>query len=471
MNWHRLRHMLAPRELRLLSLKFQDRRQEQIFQIKWIRATRGLNYLWGACAIIFYVIMTVVTDHYTSHVDNNYFWFRIIIGVPLLIGLTAYKEWGRYTAQITMIYFLICAYTIFSISLIQFYLSAERDSVVLLLEMAAIFVFAQHFSRILFVWNLMFSVPCSTVTIIAIYLKGPKTNLPFLPVIVTVVVLTLTGLFSCYSREVFVRRNFATMRNLERQNERANKLAEEAQGANEAKSRFLATVSHELRTPLNAILGYSEMINLGIAERLGKEKISEYASYIHDSGANLLKLVNQILHFTKSELIDRTVKPEILDVVDRLQGIAAQLQPLAAQSGSTIQLNLRNDLPTLIADPDRLRQMVTNLATNALKFSPAGANIDISAQQLNDNSLVIEVRDFGIGMDPLLLEYVLEPFTQLDDGLNRINDGLGIGLPLTKSLMEAHGGRLELESKPGKGTLAKLIFPPEAVKVREPKVA
>ncbi|MBT3333247.1 MAG: ATP-binding protein, partial [Rhodospirillaceae bacterium] len=152
-------------------------------------------------------------------------------------------------------------------------------------------------------------------------------------------------------------------------------------------------------------------------------------------------------------------------------GIAAQLQPLAAQSGSTIQLNLRNDLPTLIADPDRLRQMVTNLATNALKFSPAGANIDISAQQLNDNSLVIEVRDFGIGMDPLLLEYVLEPFTQLDDGLNRINDGLGIGLPLTKSLMEAHGGRLELESKPGKGTLAKLIFPPEAVKVREPKVA
>ena len=74
-------------------------------------------------------------------------------------------------------------------------------------------------------------------------------------------------------------------------------------------------------------------------------------------------------------------------------------------------------------------------------------------------------------MDPLLLEYVLEPFTQLDDGLNRINDGLGIGLPLTKSLMEAHGGRLELESKPGKGTLAKLIFPPEAVKVREPKVA
>ncbi|MBB3897300.1 PAS-domain containing protein [Roseococcus suduntuyensis] len=227
-----------------------------------------------------------------------------------------------------------------------------------------------------------------------------------------------------------------------------------AEAASLAKSRFLATMSHELRTPLNAVIGFSEVLS-GDAPR---EQTQEFARAIQEAGRHLLTLIDDILDVTRAESGHLPVTLETIPLPPLLEGVERMMRPTAEAGRLTLQLVPMGPLPRLRADEQRLRQVLLNLVTNAVKFTPAGGRITLTAR-ICDKGLEIEVRDTGIGIAADDLSRVFEPFTQIDSQLARRYPGAGLGLYLCRVLTEAQGGTLTLDSAEGEGTRALLRFP------------
>ena len=234
---------------------------------------------------------------------------------------------------------------------------------------------------------------------------------------------------------------------------------DEAERASQAKSQFLALMSHELRTPLNAILGFAEGIQ---SKQFGplKKQYVEYASVIQDSGNHLLAVINDILDLSKIEAGEMTLAPEKIDAKRSLQSALRILTEKAKAAELTVAVEADKDLPALYADARAIHQMLLNLLANAIKFTAPGGTITLEARQQGDD-VVLCVTDTGIGIAPRDIEAVLRPFGQVEDHFKRKEQGTGLGVPLTKSLMELHGGRLDIFSKLNEGTRMCLVFPPE----------
>ncbi len=255
------------------------------------------------------------------------------------------------------------------------------------------------------------------------------------------------------------------------------KAHQQAEAANRAKSEFLANMSHELRTPLNAILGFSEVLMHEMAGPLGQPRYREYAADIHDSGRHLLAVINDILDLSKIE----AGRVEIVDGEIEVEALAQKAVRLLAEraehAGVEIGLLSQPNLPLLIADERLVKQALLNLLSNAVKFTPRGGRIEVCLSLAADGAFCVRVRDTGIGIGEADLARVLTPFSQVESALSRNFQGTGLGLPLTKSFIEMHGGSLELESRLGDGTEVTLRFPPERVRpspqdnLSEPKAA
>lgn len=238
---------------------------------------------------------------------------------------------------------------------------------------------------------------------------------------------------------------------------------DKADAANAAKSAFLATMSHELRTPLNAIIGFAELIRDELAGDIGDQKYCDYASDIHSSGQHLLALINDILDVSKAEAGKLEISDEIVDVFESTQSCIRLCQARADSTGAALVDEMSPDLPLLRADRRRLKQILINLITNALKFTGGAGTVTIRGFINEAGWMVIEVKDSGIGMTEQELDKALEPFGQVDTAINRRHPGTGLGLPLTKSMVEVHGGRLVIESRVGEGTLVRTLFPSHRV--------
>ena len=236
---------------------------------------------------------------------------------------------------------------------------------------------------------------------------------------------------------------------------------EAAEAANRSKSEFLANVSHELRTPLNAIIGFSEVMEHEMFGALGNEHYRDYARDIRLSGTHLLEVINDILDLAKVEAGKVELQEETIDVQKVIESTVRLVRERAGSRNIDVSVHVPEHLPHLWADERKVKQILINLLSNAIKFTPEGGAVTVSAGRDDSDTLRLEVADTGIGIAKESIETVLQPFGQVDSALSRSHAGTGLGLPLTKSLVELHGGRLDLDSELGKGTTVIVRFPHE----------
>ncbi|MHA1189755.1 MAG: CHASE2 domain-containing protein [Alphaproteobacteria bacterium] len=251
----------------------------------------------------------------------------------------------------------------------------------------------------------------------------------------------------------------------------AETLAEEAMRASRAKSNFLAAVSHELRTPLNAIIGFSDMMRSDTGLKIPVRDYSRYAEDIHKSGSHLLSIVNDILDITRIEKGEFDVRQELVDLGELFGELKMMFSgwPVAADR----RIRFDADTPSTIAhcDPRVIRQILVNLVTNAIKFTGDGGHVDVTVRRMASGDLVMQVADDGMGISAEELENITKPFYRADAHLARNGEGAGLGLAIVKGLAQSHGGRLDIESQPGAGTIMRITIPAQASEMPEYQAA
>lgn len=233
--------------------------------------------------------------------------------------------------------------------------------------------------------------------------------------------------------------------------------------ANRSKSEFLANMSHELRTPLNAIIGFADAIRHEVSGPLDNETYVDYVGHIHQSGEHLLSLISDILDVSAVEAGRITLSERDLDLAEVLSQCLALVRGRADERDIGVELAVPDSLPRLHADERRVKQVVINLLGNAVKFTPNGGRVAVSAA-VSDDGMTVTVSDTGPGLAPEEIKLALSPFGRTQDAIDGAQEGTGLGLPLSKSLMKAHGGTLKIESEPGRGCAVHAIFP--AARVR-----
>ena len=237
---------------------------------------------------------------------------------------------------------------------------------------------------------------------------------------------------------------------------------QEAERASSLKSDFLAKVSHEIRTPLNAIIGFAEVIMEERFGPVGNERYKDYLRDIHASGTHVMSLVNDLLDLSKIEAGKMELAVDAVDANKIISECVAIMQPQASRERVIMRLSLAPRLPHIKADERSLRQIVLNLLSNAVKFNEPGGQVIVASATTEDGKVVIRIRDTGPGMSDADITAALEPFRQLSTSRST-SSGTGLGLPLTKALVEANEASFTLRSKVDQGTMAEVAFPPARV--------
>ena len=234
-----------------------------------------------------------------------------------------------------------------------------------------------------------------------------------------------------------------------------------AEQSDRAKSEFLANMSHELRTPLNAILGFSDVMRRETIGALGNSAYREYADDIHHSGKHLLDIINDILDLSRIAAGKGELNEEWMSLAETLRATLRMMRERAEEENLILTSEIDQNLPAMMGDPRRVKQVLINLLSNAIKFTPENGAVTVKATTDENGGLVVSVIDTGIGLSSSAIPTALKPFGQVDASLGRKFEGTGLGLPLSKAFMEMHGGKLWVESAPGQGTTIRLTFPPE----------
>jgi PAS domain S-box-containing protein len=256
---------------------------------------------------------------------------------------------------------------------------------------------------------------------------------------------------------------FSDISNLKEVTKKLAHSAIEAQKANKVKSDLMANMSHELRTPLNAILGFSDTMRQEVFGPLGNDKYKEYLNDIYGSGEHLLDLINDILDVSAIEANALELQENDANLSDIFDSSMRLIQSRAHIGKVTLTSFIDPKVPLIFVDQRRMKQILLNLLSNAVKFTPEHGQISLSACLNDDFSLAISVNDTGMGMSEKEVETALSTFGQVDSGLDRKHEGTGLGLPLTKKLVELHDGSMDIYSKRRQGTSITVTLPKERV--------
>jgi two-component system, cell cycle sensor histidine kinase PleC len=234
----------------------------------------------------------------------------------------------------------------------------------------------------------------------------------------------------------------------------------ETQLASKVKSEFIANMSHELRTPLNTVIGFAKLLGEHEKRHLKDAEIVEYADLIRDAATHLLAVINDILDISKMQSGRFTLDTREVEIEEVLQVSLASFRSAALEVGVLLKDQFDPNLPPIKGDPEKLRQIFSNLISNAVKFTPPGGMVTVEARGTADDGMLINVRDTGVGMTKEEIAVALTPFAQVDATLSRWREGTGLGLPIAKALVQLHGGRLEVRSAKALGTEVIVTLPP-----------
>ena len=236
-----------------------------------------------------------------------------------------------------------------------------------------------------------------------------------------------------------------------------------AETANAHKSDFLARVSHEIRTPLNAIIGFSDMMASEHFGPIGNPRYVEYAGDIGRSGRHVLDIVNDLLDISKIEAGEMDLEFTAVEINDAVSEAVSLVQPQANSQRVIIRTSLSGSVPNVVADNRSIKQIALNILSNAIRFTPSGGQIVVSTAYEANGSVILRIRDTGVGMTRTELEQAMKPFRQVTTGARKRGDGTGLGLPLTKAMAEANRAQFSINSAPNEGTLVEISFPSQRV--------
>ncbi len=265
-----------------------------------------------------------------------------------------------------------------------------------------------------------------------------------------------------------LRQSRDTIAEREREAQHLRQLAEQA---SEAKSQFIHNMSHELRTPLHAVIGFAEVIKTQPFGPVGAPQYMDYINDIHSSGHHLLAIINDILDMSKIEAGKMTLNESVVDLGDVIGSCLRLVDNRAKNANVEISSDVSGDLPTLRGDERMIKQMLLNLLTNSVKFTPEGGQVAVHADVDPAGRVAVSVTDTGIGISPENMEKVMQAFGQVDASLERQYEGTGLGVPLVKAMAELHGASLELESTVDVGTTATIRFPADRIASRSEEMA
>lgn len=252
------------------------------------------------------------------------------------------------------------------------------------------------------------------------------------------------------------------LRSIESELEQAKQMAETA---DRLKTELLSNVGHELRTPLNAIIGFSEMIKRLRQDAACEDEVAVYAQEINENADRLLKVINALLEYSEINAgVSRHAFDDV-DVIAMVHSIERRFKPDIEQHGLTFTVSLCAETPALFSEEKALRRAIENILCNAIKFTPEGGEVCLSLRLTEPGALSIQITDTGIGLEEESLARAMAPFEQVDSSRSRQFDGMGLGLPMARSLVEQLGGRFAIRSTPGAGTMVTFQFPSNLVKV------
>ncbi|WP_331373349.1 PAS domain S-box protein [Sinorhizobium chiapasense] len=283
---------------------------------------------------------------------------------------------------------------------------------------------------------------------------GREANGGFIPLFMTIGRLSSSNGYCAVIRDITQwKRTEEELRNAKRA----------AETANAHKTEFLARVSHEIRTPLNAIIGFSDMMASEHFGPVGHPRYIEYAGDIGRSGRHVLDIVNDLLDISKIEAGEMDLDFSAVDINDAVSEAVSLVQPQANSQRVIIRTSLSASVPAVVADGRSIKQIALNILANAIRFTPSGGQIVVSTSYEGNGSVILRIRDTGIGMTRSELDQAMKPFRQVTTGGRKRGDGTGLGLPLTKAMTEANRAQFSINSTPNEGTLVEISFPSQRV--------